>query len=141
MGSLLLVSALVYSQSINALIGFSPRSNGRGVVGLQYSQHITGYEDLSIGAMANAVYEHKEGNSVAASLYLQTYEWRAYAGASYFTAISDVLAEGSRPYFMAGISWLPQPSPGRKFSGGMDLRYQGDAIYLTFVVSLNLKKP
>jgi len=50
-----------------------------------------------------------------------------YGGATYFAATNKKLAEGSRPYPLAGMQF--------KFDNRtIDLRYMGDAIHLAFGV-------
>ncbi len=126
------IAITVYTQStfrLEPMAGFSPRSAGRVVVGAQ-AVHTFGQPHAHFGYLASANAEIAEGNSLALAAVAASYEWRFYAGISRFWATNDKLAEGTRNYIMGGISYVP----GR---AGVDLRYQGDAIFFTFFFSIS----
>ncbi len=108
--------------------GFSPRNAGRVVVGAQLVQTF-GQPHAHFGYLVNGVAEIAEGNSLAVAAVAASYDWRFYAGISRFWATNKLLAEGTRNYIMGGIGYVP----GR---AGVDVRYQGDALYFSFFFSL-----
>ena len=81
---------------------------------------------------ATAGMEFGFGANVGAIAGWQFYSIKFYGGYGRFFATNKLLEEGTRNYAIAGITYQYPESKGT-----IDLRYMGDAIHLTFGISLN----
>lgn len=119
------ISSAVYSQPImNIKLGFSTRIMPTGYID-------AGIKHFDFQAMATGGFETGMGFNSGLIIGWQPRAVQLYAGYGFFAATNKLLAEGSRPYPIAGFQW--HDPYGR---GLVDVRYMGDAIHLTFGVHL-----
>ena len=96
----------------------------------------TGYVDMGLksldfSAAITTGFEAAMGANAGAIVGWQPRAIKLYAGYGFFKATNKNLAEGSRPYPIAGFQW--KDPWGR---GLLDFRYMGDAFHVGFGVTL-----